>query len=139
MKKGTTQDQTDRSTSYSEAKTIIKAKQQTKWKRQHPHHNSADPYYLLTRREQVAIFRLRTGHNRLKHHLYSKFRIGESEQCPCGTGSQTTEHLLQSCPLHGALRDRAWPETTPVAQKLYGSLADLRRTSNFIEETGVSI
>ena len=138
-KEGATQDQTDRSTSYSETKTIIKAKQQTKWKHQHPFFNSTDPYYLLSRREQVTIFRLRTGHNRLKHHLFTKLRIGSSEQCPCGTGSQTTEHLLQSCPQHGALRDRIWPTPTRVAQKLYGSLEDLRRTSTFIVETGVPI
>ena len=138
-KRGTTQEQTDRSTTYSEAKTIIKAKQQTKWKHQHPRHYSGDPYYLLTRREQVAIFRLRTGHNRLKHHLYSKFRIGDSEQCPCETGNQTTEHLLQSCPLHEALRDRIWPEPTTVARKLYGGLGDLQRTGAFIEESGASI
>ena len=38
--------------------------------------------------------RLRTGHNRFSCHLYSKLRIGHTEQCPCGNGSQTTEHLL---------------------------------------------
>ena len=53
---GTTQEQTDRSTTYSETKTIIKAKQQAKWKHQHPRYNRADAYYLLTRREQVVIF-----------------------------------------------------------------------------------
>ena len=62
-KKGATQDQTDRSTTYSETKTIIKA---------NPCFNSTDPYYLLSRCEQVAIFRLRTGHNHLKHHLFTK-------------------------------------------------------------------
>ena len=138
-KEGTTQEQTDRSTTYHEAKTIIKAKEQSRWKQQHPRHNRADPYYLLTRREQVAIFRLRTGHNRLRHHLFTKFHIGESEQCPCKTGSQTTEHLLQSCPLYRTHRDRTWPEPTPVARKLYGGLEDLRRTATFIAETEVSI
>ena len=53
----------------------------------------------LKPREQVTVFRLRTGHNRFKYHLYSKLRIGYTEQCPCGTGSQTTEHLMQSCHL----------------------------------------
>jgi hypothetical protein len=36
-----------------------------------------------------------TGHTRLNHHLYTKFRISQSEQCPCQTGSQTKEHLLR--------------------------------------------
>ena len=142
----------DRSTSYPEVKTILKAKQHSKWRHKHPRYNKADPYYLLTRREQVTVFRLRTGHNRLNYHLYSKLRIGHTEQCPCGTGSQTTEHLLQSCPTYEPpksmalgpyslepLRKGIWPDHTPVARKLYGSLRDLRCTATFIEETGVSI
>ena len=58
---------------------------------------------MIDRREQGSIFRvfrLRTGHNCLSCHLYSKLHIGHTEQCPCGTGSQTTEHLLQSCPIY---------------------------------------
>ena len=92
-----TKEQVDRSASYPEVKTIFKVTQHSKWRLEHPLHNKADPYYLLTRREQVTVFRLRTGHNRLSYHLYSKLRIVHTEQCPCGTGSHTTEHLLQSC------------------------------------------
>ena len=84
-----------------------------------------DPYYLLTKREQVTVFRLRTGHNHLNYHLYSKLCIGHTEQCPCGTGSQTTEHLLQSCPTYQPLRKGIWPDHTPVAHKLYSRLGDL--------------
>ena len=80
----------DRSTSYPEVKTILKDKQHCKWRHKHPRYNKADPYYLLTRREQVTVFRLRTGHSRLNYHLYSKLRNGHTEQCPCGTGSQTS-------------------------------------------------
>ena len=94
------------------------------------------PYCLLTRREQVTVFRFRTGHNRLIYYLYSKLRIGHTEQGPCGTGSQTTEHLLRSCPIYEPLRKGIWPEHTPVAHKLYGSPGDLRCTATFIEETG---
>ena len=32
-----------------------------------------------------------------------------------------------------------WPDHTPVARKLYGSLRDLRCTATFIGETGISI
>ena len=88
---------------------------------------------------QVVIFRLRTGHNRLNHHLYTKFRIGQTEQCPFRTGSQTTEHLLQSCPLHEALRKRKLPDHKAMTQKLYGCLADLQQTVAFTVETGLSI
>ena len=102
-------------------------------------YNKADPNYLLSRREQVTVLRLRTGHNCLNYHLYSKLRIGHTEQCSCGTGSQTTEHLLQSCPTYEPLRKGIWPDHTPVVRKLYRSLRDLRCTATFIEETGVSI
>ena len=138
-KEGTTKEQVDRSTSYPEVKTILKAKQHSKWRHKHPRYNKADPYYLLTRREQVTMFRLRTGHNRLNYHLYSKLRIGHTEQYLCSTGSQTTEHLLQSCPTYEPLWKGIWPDHTPVARKLYGSLRDLRCTATFIRETGVSI
>ena len=99
-KQGTAKKQVDRSTSYLEVKTILKAKQHSKWRHEH---GTTTLTYLLTRREQVAVFRLRTGHSRLSYHLYSKFRIGHTEQCPCDTGSQTTEHLLQSCPIYEPL------------------------------------
>ena len=138
-KEGSHQEQTDRSTSYTEAKTIIRAEQLRQWHQQHPRYDRSDPFHLLPRREQVVIFRLRTGHNRLNHHLFTKFHIGQSEQCPCGTGSQTTEHLLQSCPLHEALRQRIWPDHKAMAQKLYGCLEDLQRTVAFIVETALSI
>ena len=72
-------------------------------------------------------------------HLFTKFRIGQSDQCPCQTASMTTEHLLQTCPLHEALRRQIWTVETPVARKLFGSLGDLRRTAIFAQETGVTI
>ncbi|KAK7088534.1 hypothetical protein V1264_022444 [Littorina saxatilis] len=126
-----TSDQNDRSTTFKEAKTIIKAKQHKKWLQQHPHYTYCS--------EQVLIFRLRTGHNRMNHHLFTKFRIGQSDQCPCQTGSMTTEHLLQTCPLHDGLRSQIWAEATTVQGKLYGSLDDLQRTATFARRTGVSI
>ncbi|PVD18237.1 hypothetical protein C0Q70_21784 [Pomacea canaliculata] len=138
-KEGSTKEQQDRSTTYSEVKTIIKAKQHNKWLQQHPRFNRNDPYYLLTRAEQVIIFRLRTGHNRLNHHLYTKLRIGQTDQCPCQTGSQTTTHLLQECPMYKDLRHRIWTDETPVLRKLHGNLEDLRLTASFVQEAGVSI
>ena len=63
---------------------------------------------LLTRREHVTVFRLRTRHHPLNYHLYSKLCIGYTEQCPYVTGSQTTEHLLQSSPLYKLLGKGIW-------------------------------
>ena len=44
-------------------------------------------------------------------HLY-RFMVSASE----------IEHLLQSCPTCEPLRKGIWPDHTPVARKLYGSL-----------------
>ena len=129
-KEGATKEQVDRSASYPEMETILNAKQHSKWRYQRPWYNKADPYYVLTRQKQMTVFR--TGHKRLNYHLYCKLCIGHAEQCPCGTGSQTTERLLQSCPSYSK-RD-IWPDHTPVAHKLYGSLGDLQCTATFVEE-----
>ena len=106
-------EQLDRSASYAEVKTILKAKQYSKWRLEHPQYNKTDPTTFLTRREQVTVFVLRTGHKRLNQ---SKPLIGHTEQCPCGTGSETSEHLLRSCPLYKPLRKGIWPYHTPVAR-----------------------
>ena len=95
--------------------------------------------YLLIRWEQVTVFTLMTGHSPLTYHLYSKPLIGHTEQYPCSTGRQTTEYLLQPCPLHELLRTGIWPGHTPVSHKLYGSPEDLWHTATFIKEVGVSI
>ena len=124
----------------SKAGPRLKSEQRWSWCLvPYPRYNKADPCYLLTRREQVTVFRLRTSHNRLNYHLYCKLRIGYTEECLCGTSSQTTEHLLQFCPLYEPLRKGIWPDHTPVAHKLYGSLRDLRCTANLTEKTGHSI
>ena len=117
---------------------MIKAKQREKWEKHHPNRKVDDAYHFLTRREQVILLRLRTGHNRLNNHL-SRIKICNSNLCSCGTGAQTTEHVLQSCPLHEALRHQMWPDGAPVSVKLYGPLEELRRTAAFIGGTGLSI
>ena len=89
--------------------------------------------------EQVILFRLRTGHNRLNAHMYNKFKVGESEMCPCNADIMTAEHLLQHCRLHDAMRRDTWPEPTLLRDKLYGNLEELRRTAAFVRATGISI
>ena len=37
--------------------------------------NQKDDYHLLNREDQVILFRLRTGHNRLNHHMNKKFKL----------------------------------------------------------------
>ena len=67
--------------------------------------------YLSTRREQVTVFRFRTGYNRLNYHLYSKLCTSHTEQCPCGTSNQTTERPLMSCPIYEPLRKESGQTT----------------------------
>ena len=138
-KEGSILPQEDRTTSFNEVKTIIKTQLRAKWHEHHPNYNPADPYYKLSRQEQVIIIRLRTNHNRLKHHLYHKFKIGETDQCPCGTASQTAKHILQFCPILSTKRKMMWPDPVPETRKLYGALEDLQRTAAFITDAGVVI
>ena len=75
---------------------------------QNPHYNRSTPYHLLSRWEQVTISRLWTGHTHLKHHLFTKFGIGQSELCPWQICSMQTEHLLQAYLLLDNLRHHFW-------------------------------
>ena len=138
-KTGSSMNQMEVETSYGEEKTHIKRRMKKEWATLHPNHNTKDPYYQLTRREQVTIFRLRTGHNRLKRHLHHKFRIGETDQCPCETDVQDTNHVLQTCPLLADKRLKVWPTPVDINTKLYGSLTDLQRTATFIADSELTI
>ncbi|KAK7100145.1 hypothetical protein V1264_023139 [Littorina saxatilis] len=98
-----------------------------------------DDYHLLQREEQVVLLRLRTGHNRLNHHMATKLKLVPSPLCPCGK-NQTAEHILQACPYYSALRDtRTWPEETALQKKLYGPKEDLERTARFALQSGPTI
>jgi len=98
-----------------------------------------DDYHLLDRWEQVIIFRLRTGHNRLNAHMHAKFKLSPSPLCPCSNESQTAEHILQRCPRMNQLRMDVWPEKTSVQTKIYGAMEDLRRTATFIARSGMTV
>ena len=92
----------------------------------------------LDRTQQVIIFRVRTGHCRLLSHLY-RLRLAHTDECPCGTDSQTPEHILQSCPSHNTLRQETWPYPVDLNEKLWGPTASLRRTADFLVRTGLDI
>ena len=102
-------DQKDR---YTDEKTIIKTLSKKKWKQQNQNVNQSENLHKLNRPEQVILFRLRTGHNRLNAHMYSKFKVGEPEMCLCNADILTAEHLIQRCQLHDVLRWDMWPEPT---------------------------
>ncbi|GFO13199.1 hypothetical protein PoB_003970400 [Plakobranchus ocellatus] len=94
----------------------------------------------LNREEQTIIFRLRTGHNRLRKHKYIKLKIGESPICQCGQGSQSAEHILQqTCSNLATFRYLFWPELITLTKKLYGTTRDLTQTAEFAKATGLQI
>ena len=129
-KEGTTKEQMDRSTCYAEVKTILKAKQHSKWRHKHPRYKT-DPYNLLTRPEQVTVFRLRTGHN---HHRILNFAAIQSS----ALAALAVKQNICCSPAPSTSYSEIWPDHTPVACKLDGSLGDLQCTSTF-EESGVFI
>ena len=116
----------------------LKTLYKKKWK-QHTNSNQPDSLHELNRPEQVILFRLRTGHNRLNAHMYSRYKVGESEMCPCNADIVTAEHLLQHCQLHDALRRDMRPQPIPLTDKLYGNLEGLSKTAAFVRTTGISI
>ena len=98
-----------------------------------------DDYHQLTRAEQVIIFRLRTGHNRLNQHMHRRMRIAQSAVCSCGEGEEDAEHVLQHCHRFSSLRKEIWPTTTLLKDKLFGPLDQLRKTTSFIFESGLQV
>ncbi|KAK3781066.1 hypothetical protein RRG08_022330 [Elysia crispata] len=103
------------------------------------HQVDTSPPITTLRSEQVLIFRLRTGHNGMNHDMFTKFKIGSTDQCPCTAGAMTAEHLLQTYPLYKVLRKRFWSQPTSLQNKLFGCLDDLRRTATFARETQATI
>ena len=78
-KEGTTRKQVDRSISYREVKTIIKAKQHSEWRHEYPGYNKTNPYYLLTKREQVSVqAQERPQPPQLPPIFYCKLHIGQT-------------------------------------------------------------
>ena len=80
----------------------------------------------------------RTGHCQLLPHLH-RLRISHSDECPCGTGPQPPNHILQSCPTFDALRCQTWPSPVEAHRKLWGPVETLRQTADFALLTGLKI
>ena len=138
-KEGSQLEQLDGGSSYAESKTLVKAAMARKWKSDHPDSDPSDPIHGMTRSQQTIIFRLRTGHNRLRQHMYKRFKVGDSEICPCGQAPQNTEHVLQTCSSHKQLRARTWPNHTPLEKKLYGTTEELALTVDYIVASHLTV
>lgn len=138
-KEGSKMEQPPVGLSYRETKALIK----NRWTKKatcsqgnyKPHQ---DPLHLLTRSQQTTIFRLRTGHCRLRAHM-RRIGVADSAVCECGEGDQTPEHMLQDCPRLNQLRLQTWPLPTDLSTKLWGSREQLERTTQFLALTGHTI
>ena len=124
--------------SYCEAKTIIRNHYSMMWKRRLGVESGHEPIHQLQRHQQTILFRLRTGHCRLLSHLY-RLKVSPTNECPCNTGIQTPEHILQDCPTFRALRCQLWPDGADMRQKLWGSRQDLEQTADYIRATGLNV
>ena len=130
-KEGSKKEQPEHSVSYSEAKTLLKNCFYNSWMERLGITTQRDSLDLLTRKEQVTIFRLRTGHCRLLAHL-NRLNISDTEKCPSGTSLHTHVHILQEYPLLGNLCQATWPEGQDFKEKLWGPAENLRRTADYI-------
>ena len=95
-KEGSKLDLTAYPVSSANASSIIRSRFNSLWKNR-PRHDTEGDITNLTRAQQVVISRLRTGHCRLLAQLY-RIKISCTDECPCGTGIQTPDYVLQSCP-----------------------------------------
>ncbi|RUS76474.1 hypothetical protein EGW08_015758 [Elysia chlorotica] len=138
-KEGSVLEQIKSDLTYREVKSIIKTSLNKKWKKSHPEYNKQDGVHCLSRRGQTTIFRLRTGHNRLKHHIYKIFKVGETDLCLCGQAAEIAQNVLQDCRIYSDVRQSIWRERIDMHTKLYGPLPDLEKTVAFIAQAGISI
>ena len=65
--------------------------------------------------------------------------VPHSDECPCGTGPQTPNHILQSCPTFDDLRRQTWPSPVEPHRKLWGPVETLQQTVDFALLTGLKI
>ena len=72
-------------------------------------------------------------------YMHSKLKLVSSPTFPCGQEDQTTEHVLQRCPLHKARREDVWPVSTSLTYKLYGCKQELEKTTSFISRAALIV
>ena len=130
-KQGSECEQIEKEMTYFEKKRAI----QTARKEQPP---PKDEYHTLDRKEQIIIFCLRTGHNRLNKHLH-RLHLAVSPMCACGQDEQTVEHVLQVCPLYDHKRRTFWPSGLALHSKIYETRMELLTTIEFITSTRLTL
>ena len=138
-KSGSKQSQPMSTSTYQEAKTLLRNSQKCQWKRSTGDYNpSTDPINRLARHEQTTIFRLRTGHCCLRAHL-RRIGITDSALGDCKEAEQTIYDILQDCPIWRKQRHQLWPQDESTTNKLWGTAEDLRHTTQFLATCGLRV
>ena len=143
-KKGACLDQPDIPVNQNTCKQIIKEKSKKEWLDNWTQCNTGRTIYTylkapnpndainnLGRREQVAIYRLRTEHVQLNKHL-SRIKADHSPRCPlCGDPNETVPHFLFECQKLKDLRQQYLPPLPDLENTLYSSKEQLEKTANY--------
>ena len=143
-KRGAQQEQPQVNIPYTTARQIIRNNYKMEWMNQwatgqtgrevYKYMNKINPkdnLKVLPRKDQVAIFRLRTQHAPLNCHL-NRINPQRPPMCPlCNAHFETTEHLLFRCPGLQDLRQELLPPSPDINNTLYSTADQLRKTSNY--------
>ena len=126
--------------SYHEAKTLMRNKRLADFKHRNGGYNPQQyTLRLLSRHEQTMIFRLRTGHCRLRSHMkkdwhrrvsYLIMLTGSTNYSPCPAVMPSPQRRKGNHP---------WPAESSLGNKLHGTATNLSLTVRFIALTGLQI
>ena len=143
-KKGSQLSQPSNPITLDTAKQIIKHTYKKEWmdnwtkgstgRKVYPHMKttkSNDPLKQLKRKDQSAIFQLRTQHIPLNHHR-NRLNPEVPPNCPlCDFPYETVEHVLFNCKGLEDLRHSFLPNAPCIENTLYCSQKQLEKTANF--------
>ena len=146
-KRGATMIQPERCVSQGTAKQILKSNRTIDWHNSWarsdkgrilfnymPVPNKKDPINSLPRKDQVAIFRLRTNHIQLNAHL-SRILKDHNPSCPlCDYKEESVQHFLFDCPHLQDIRSKFLPLNPTRENTLYSPKPQLLKTSSFYHE-----
>ena len=146
-KRGASMIQPERCVSQGTAKQILKSNRTIEWHNSWarsdkgrilfnymPVPNKKDPINTLPRKDQVAIFRLRTNHIQLNAHL-SRILKDHNPACPlCDYKEESVQHFLFDCPLLQDIRSKFLPLNPTRENTLYSPKPQLLKTSSFYHE-----
>ena len=116
--------------SFREKKTFIRALTIPRSQR--------DDYHLLSRKQQVVLMRLRTGHNRLNSHMHGKQKLAQSPTCPVIKKTKLQSTFYKDAPFT-KLQEKMFGLSTPLTTKLYGCKHGLQKTTSFISRAALIV